>query len=333
MDTIQAYKRAATEILTFIENHNHFILSAHINADGDAYASMIAVYQLLGALKKNSVMILADEKTVTRYDFLKNFNTILHYSEQLDLSTYLPNGIAQAAIILDVPSYFRLGDVRHLLPESEHVVKIDHHPVEDVFGPIDWVDTKASSTTSMVYELYLQSGVQVNLDMARALYTGILYDTGRFSYSNTTDRDYSIAAEMLKIGVRPAEITSRIFFENSFTGLKTIGKGLFSLEQHLNGLVNSIYLSSEDLIGQEQSEIEELANLSVSVKGGDTGLFIREIKPDFHKISLRSKTRVDVNQVAKAFNGGGHKRAAGCRIEGNKQDVISALLNEIEKQL
>lgn len=333
MDTALIYKKRAFEILSFIERHDHFILSAHINADGDAYASMIAVHLLLSALKKNSAMILTDSKTVSRYDFLKNFKNILHYSDQLNLSPFFPEGKAQAAIILDVPSYDRLGEVRRLLPEAEHVVKIDHHPIEDNFGGIDWVDTKASSTTSMVYELYRQSAVPIDLDMARALYTGILYDTGRFSYSNTTARDYSIAAEMLKIGVRPAEITSRIFFENSFKALKTIGKGLFSLERHLDGLVNSIYLSFNDLVGQEQSEIEELANLSVSIKGGDAGLFIREIKTNFHKVSLRSKEIIDVNQVAKAFGGGGHKRAAGCRIPGSRQEVITLLLNEIQKQL
>ena len=333
MDKTQAYKETALEILAFIEKHDHFLLSAHINADGDAYASMIAVHLLLTALQKKSVMILTDTKTAPRYDFLKYFNKILHYSDKLDSSFFFPDGKIGAAIILDVPSYHRLGEVRRLLPESQQVVKIDHHPVEDTFGGIDWVDTEASSTTSMVYELFIQSGISIDLDMARALYTGILYDTGRFSYSNTTARDYSIAAEMLKIGVRPSEIAGRIFFENSFEALKTIGKGLFSLERHLDGLVNSIYLSRDDLNAQDPSEIEELANLSVSIKGGDTGLFIREIKPDFHKISLRSKNKIDVNQVAKVFDGGGHKRAAGCRIAGKRQYVITALLAEIQKQL
>ncbi|RLD09384.1 hypothetical protein DRI50_12205, partial [candidate division KSB1 bacterium] len=246
MDTVQSYKKIADKILAFIEEHDHFLLSAHINADGDAYASMIAVHLLLTALKKNSVMILSDAKTVQRYDFLKHFDKILPYSKELDLNTYFPDGKARSAIILDVPSYYRLGEVRNLLPDSEHVVKIDHHPIEDNFGGIDWVDTGASSTTAMVYELYVQSGIKINLDMAKALYTGILYDTGRFSFSNTTARDYSIAAEMLKIGVRPAEITNRIFFESSFDALKTIGKGLFSLESHLNGLVNSIYLNQDE---------------------------------------------------------------------------------------
>ncbi len=332
MDAVQAYKKMADTILSFIEEHDNFLLSAHINADGDAYASMIAVHLLLTELGKNSVMILTDAETVQRYDFLKHFDRILSYSKELDLIPYFPDGKPRAAIILDVPSYYRLGKVQNLLPSSEHVIKIDHHPIEDNFGGIDWVDTGSSSTTAMVYELYVQSGIKIDLDMAKALYTGILYDTGRFSFSNTTARDYSIAAKMLKIGVRPAEITGRIFFENSFDALKTIGKGLFSLESHLNGLVNSIYLSQSDLIVQDQSEIEELANLSVSIKGGDTGLFIREIKPDFHKISLRSKEKIDVNQVAKAFDGGGHKRAAGCRIAGKRQEVIASLLSEIKKQ-
>ncbi|HHJ53002.1 MAG TPA: bifunctional oligoribonuclease/PAP phosphatase NrnA, partial [Caldithrix abyssi] len=122
-------------------------------------------------------------------------------------------------------------------------------------------------------------------------------------------------------------------FENSFTALKTIGKGLSSLERYLDGQVIVIYLNQNDLQNNDQSEIEELANYTVAVRGGKVGLFIREIKPKFHKISLRSKSHVDVNQVAKAFNGGGHTRAAGCRIEGTKEQVIEMLVKEIARQL
>lgn len=332
MDHKKEYTQKAKEILEFIKKRDNFQISAHIHADGDAYASMVAMHLLLDTLGKHNVMILSDEENDQRFNFLKNFDTILAYSDQTDLTASLVEGKVEAAIVLDVPSYFRLGNVQKLLPDSADVLKIDHHPVEEVMGEIEWVDVSASSTTSMVYELYKQAGIEIDLEMAKALYTGILYDTGRFSYSNTTERDYAIAAEMVRQGVQPAKITNRVFFENSFDAFKTIGKGLFSLERHLNGKVCTIYLDHSDLAGQDQSEIEELANYSVSVRGSDVGLFIREVKPDFHKISLRSREIVDVNRVARAFEGGGHTRAAGCRIAGTKNTVIEKLLQEIAKQ-
>lgn len=330
---MQNFEKITSDILNFIKTNDYFLLSAHINADGDAYASMIATHLLLERLGKKSVMILSDAHKVKRYDYLKNFNNILHYSEDLDVAKYLNGNEIQSAIILDVPSYFRLGNVQKLLPSKNKVVKIDHHPLEDVMGDIEWVEEEASSTTAMVYALYELAQIDIDLEMAKALYSGILYDTGRFSYSNTTARDYEIAAKMLHHGVKPAEITNRVFFENSFEALRTIGCGLYSLQNHLDGKVNTIYLTNAELQGQNQSEIEELANYSVSIRGGEVGLFIREIEPGYHKISLRSKEKVDVNVVAKAFNGGGHSRAAGCRISGDKNKVISSILAEISKQL
>lgn len=333
MDQNSTFQYNANQILGFIQDHDNYLISAHINADGDAYASMVAVHLLLGALGKHTAMVLNDKENDQRFAFLKDFDTILAYDDELDLSNKFINGKVESAIVLDVPSYSRLGDVHKLLPDAENVLKIDHHPSEDTMGEMDWVDINASSTASMVYELYKQSGAKIDLEMAKALYTGILYDTGRFSYSNTTERDYAIAAEMVSLGVKPAKITNRVFFENSFDAYRTIGKGLDSLERHLDGRVCSIYLGHSDLDGQDQNEIEQLATYSVSVRGADVGLFIREIEPGFHKISLRSREIVDVNRVARAFNGGGHVRASGCRISGDRKTVIENLVREIAKQL
>lgn len=328
MQPSQAHIERARIIVEFISEHDNYLLSAHINADGDAVASVVAVHLILKQLGKKSVMVFSDQKIDSRFDYLKNFKNILHYSQSLELPFTIEN-----AIILDVPGYGRLGPVKDLLPEKQHIAKIDHHPTEDVMGQLEWVDEAASSTTVMVYEVAEQSGITVDLDLAKAIFTGIVYDTGRFSFSNTTARDLHVCGMMVAKGIKIEEITNRIFFENSFQALKTIGKGLYSLEHYLDGMVNVIYLGLEDMSKNHHNEIEELANYSVAIRGGKIGLFIREIEPDIHKISFRSKSQVDVNQVAKAFDGGGHTRAAGCRIKGQKEVVIQKILAEIKKQL
>jgi phosphoesterase RecJ-like protein len=142
-----------------------------------------------------------------------------------------------------------------------------------------------------------------------------------------------ICGKMIDCGVEPSKINDRIFFENSFEAIRTIGKGLAKLEHYLNGGVNVIYLDHSIMSLNHHGEIEELANYSVAIRGGKVGMFIREIRPRFHKVSLRAKADVDVNRVARNFNGGGHIRAAGCRIEGTKTEVIEKLLAEIKKQL
>ena len=333
MKASASHIKFAQQILDFIKQRDNFLLSGHINADGDAIASVIAVKLLLDALDKHSVMIFHDQQLDSRFNYLKNFDNILSYSKKLDFSNSLPKGKIESAIILDVPSYKRLGDIAGLLPEKSNIVKIDHHPLEDVMGNIDWVDTEASSATAMIYDIIDISKINFDPEIAKAIFTGIVYDTGRFSFSNTTARDLYICSKMVEIGAKPSDITNRIFFENSFSALKTIGKGLYSLEKYLDDAVNVIYLSVDDMKNSDQGEIEELANYSVAIRGGEVGLFIREVKPNFHKISFRSKNNVDVNKVAKAFDGGGHTKAAGCRITGAKNDILPKILKEIEKQL
>ncbi len=328
MSTPEAYRDIVQKILSFIDSHDHFLLSGHINADGDAIAAVIAVHLFLKKLGKHSLMIFHDKSLDQRFAYLEPFKEILHFDDVADQNLQI-----ESAIILDVPGYQRLGNVSKLLPDRAHVVRVDHHPLEDVMGDLEWVDEVASSTTAMIYEVIEASGVEVDLELAKAIYTGIVYDTGRFSFSNTTARDLYIGSKMVAIGVNPSKISNIIFFENSLQALKTIGKGLHTMESYLNGAVTVIYLDHEDMLNSNPHEIEELTNYSVAVRGGKIGLFIREIKPDYHKISLRSKCHVDVNKVAKAFDGGGHARAAGCRIPGKKDEVIAKLLAEIERHL
>ena len=327
------HKEYAEKILRFIESNDNFIISSHMNSDGDAIASAIAIRMLLSKLGKNSVLVFHDQKMDQRFNYLAEFDNIVSYKNNLNLDQHLSQGKIENAIILDVPGFGRLGDVADILPGKDHIIKIDHHPYEDVMGIIDWVDEGASSTTVLVHEVVEASGQIIDLAMAEAIFTGIVYDTGRFSFSNTTARDLYVCSKMVDIGVKPSDITNRIFFENSFSALKTIGKGLYSLENYLDGAVNVIYLASEDMQNNNQNEIEELANYSVAIRGGKVGLFIREIEKNFHKISFRSHSNVDVNIVAKAFNGGGHARAAGCRIDGSKEEIISKIIAEIQKQM
>ncbi|MFC2088134.1 bifunctional oligoribonuclease/PAP phosphatase NrnA [Calditrichota bacterium] len=326
MKVSNTHKESANEILDFISQNDQFLLSAHVNADGDAIASVLAVSLLLEYLQKDYFIVFNDQEIDSRFNYLQNFDKITHYHDKLDLPI-------KSAIICDVPGLHRLGEVEKLLPDYSKIVKIDHHPMEDNFAVISMVDETASSTTHLVHEIIETLNMPVSVEMAKAIYTGIVYDTGRFSFSNTSARDMYICAKMIDAGVDPFEITDRIFFSSSFKALRTIGTGLAHMENYLDGEVIVIYLSHEEMKNNHQGEVEELANYSVAIRGGKVGLFIRESKPGFHKVSLRSKCDVDVNEVAKVFGGGGHTRAAGCRFEANKEEILEKILAEIEKRL
>lgn len=321
------------DILYFLKNHDHYLITAHINADGDAIASTLAMSRFLKELGKQSIIVFHDKKIDTRFSYLQGFEQIQSFHNAGTLiDPFFKKGI-ENAIVLDAPGYLRLGDVAQLMPGSEHILKIDHHPVEDIMGNIDWVMEQASSTTVLVHEIIEKAEIAIDRELAECIFTGIFYDTGRFSFSNTTARDLYVCSKMVEIGVKPSDIANRIFFQNSFAALKTIGKGLYSLENHLNGAVNIIYLGYSDMANSDQSEIEELANYSVAIRGGKVGLFIRETEPGLHKVSFRSHSHVDVNRVAKRFDGGGHPQAAGCRIRGPKDEIINQILQVIKEQL
>lgn len=326
MNAKTEHVKMARQILDFIANRDHFLVSAHINADGDAVASVLAMGMMLEQMGKKYYMVFHDRQIDTRFNYMRGYDRIINFKPELDLNI-------QAALILDVPGTHRLGDVATLLPEKANIAKIDHHPPEDMFAEVDMCDENASSTTHLIYEIIEEAGMKMDKSYAEAIYTGIVYDTGRFSFSNTTSRDMFIGGKMIDLGADPEQINNRLFFENSFHALRTIGKGLANLESYFDGAVNIIYLDYESMNSSDQSEIEELANYSVAIRGGQVGLFIREVKPSFHKISLRSKGPVDVNQVAKSFDGGGHARAAGCRIEGTKNEVIEMILKVVSDHL
>jgi phosphoesterase RecJ-like protein len=320
------HQQTIKKLLSFIEKRNQYLVSAHLNADGDAIASVSAMGMFLEKMGKKYYMLLHDKEIDARFKYLKNFDNILSYENSMRYPI-------ESAVILDVPGVHRLGKVAKMLPERSGIIKIDHHPEEDDFAIINFTDEKASSATQLVYELIEATDVKVDLPLAEAIYTGIVYDTGRFSFSNTTARDHIICGKMVQIGVDPAEITSKIFFEHSFESVKTIGRGLSSMESYLDGRVNVIYLGLAAMTQNHQGEIEELANYSIGIRRGKVGVFIREIKPRLHKISFRSKDEVDVNHIAKSFGGGGHIRAAGCRIEGTRKSVVNKIIAEISKQL
>lgn len=319
-------EKRVRQILNFIEENDHFLLTAHMNADGDAYASVLAMAYFLNRLGKEYQIVFHDQRIDQKYRFLWGFDQIQSYRPDME-------GGYRAAIVLDVPSRKRIGDPAKLLPDPAHCLKIDHHPLEDNFAQLHLVDTGASSTSRLVYEVVTRSAIPMDENMARCLFSGIMYDTGRFSFSNTSRRDFEVAAELLKFPVKPYEIANHIFFNNSFESMKVIGYGLANMESLLDGKLAIIHLPLEVMKRNNHSEIEELANYSVAIHGVEVGLFVREIEPNFYKVSFRSRGRVNVNAIARLFDGGGHLHAAGCRFRGSYPEFRQKVADEIKKAL
>jgi phosphoesterase RecJ-like protein len=326
-------EKIISEILEFISTNDNYLVTTHQNADGDAYASVLAAAYFLEKLGKRYEVIIHDQDKNTKYQYLWGWDRIVSLPRDTDGLSKPPDTKYDAAIILDVPSKSRIGSPSKLLPIPEKCIKVDHHPEEDDLSNINLVDTNASSTCQLIYEIFSKGKVQFDYDLANIIFCGIMYDTGRFSFSNTRQRDFEIAAHLLQFGVKPHEVANRLFFSSSFESLRIIGKGLAEMEAYLDGKLCIIFLPLSVMKNNNHSEIEELANYSVAIKGSEVGLFIRETKPNFFKVSFRSRGLVNVNKVAKTLGGGGHEHAAGCKFEGNFAELKQKLISEVGKQL
>ncbi|RMG61130.1 MAG: bifunctional oligoribonuclease/PAP phosphatase NrnA [Calditrichaeota bacterium] len=322
----ESLDRVCRNILQFVRSQDNFLITTHLSADGDAYASTLAMAYLLEAWQKRYRIIFQDQEKEWRYQFMWGWDKIEGYQEGMQANF-------QAAIVLDVPSRARIGEPARLLPAPLYCVKIDHHPSEDEFTTYNLVNTQASSTSQLVYEVIVRSGIAFSNELATLMFSGIMYDTGRFSFSNTSKRDFEIAAHLAQYGIQPYEIANQLFFSNSFSGMKTIGYGLAHMESHLNGKLCVIYLPHKVVAANSASEVEELANYSVAIHGVEVGIYMREPEPGLLKISFRSKGRVNVNRVAKVFGGGGHDHAAGCRVRGEAAQIRRQIIQEVQKQL
>jgi phosphoesterase RecJ-like protein len=214
----------------------------------------------------------------------------------------------------------------------ERVANIDHHPSNNGFGSAVFVEPGASSTAELIYDVARHLGIEVDREMAVLIYTGILYDTGRFSHSNTSAKALAIASEMIGLGVEPSEVSRALYYERPAGDLRALGHCLERLKLHQGGRL-SVMTVPNALFAAHASpplDTEGFVDAALSVQGVEVACLLKEELPGTVRVSLRSKGPVDVNAVARGFNGGGHVKAAGCEISGSLEEAEAKLLEALE---
>jgi bifunctional oligoribonuclease and PAP phosphatase NrnA len=308
---------------------DRFLVTSHVNPDGDGLASMLACGRILQRLGKQ-VWLVIDGMLSPRYDYLPRIDTVVSYREGLEAELPVAN-----VITVDVPTLSRLERVARLIPREAPILKIDHHPSDDHFGRFNYVDTGASSTAELVYRLCVSLDVPFDAALGTWLYTGIAFDTGRFRHSSTTPDALTIAGEMVQAGANPQLIAEQLFYEYRPTTLSLLASTLQSLECVLDGRLAILSLG-HGILGQARYRDEDMdgfVDYAVSLQGVEVALFLREHEPGHIRVSLRAKHDADVRAVAELFGGGGHRKAAGARMTGTLAEVKARLVNAIRRQL
>jgi phosphoesterase RecJ-like protein len=260
--------------------------------------------------KKKRILAVNQGKMPNKYRFLDPKGVIREAIEPL------PDFMPDVAFVVECPSLRRIGCVQQLLGPDTVIVNIDHHPKNEKFGQINWLDAKASAVGEMIYDFLVASRFKITRPVAEALYTAILTDTGRFRYSSTKPKTLEICARLMQLGADPQKITEEVYYRIAPADLRLVARVLEGMELHEGGQV--CFLSIDDRLlastGARFEDTEGIVDYSLYLREVKVGVLFKELSPFKTKVSLRSQNGIDISPVAKAFGGGGHPNASGCAL-------------------
>ncbi len=323
MDLKKSYK----QVSEIIERNENFLIITHIFPDGDALGSMAALYSLLFQSKKN-VFMLSESDLPYQYNFLPFFGRAVKGLE--DIRVPQKDEDKYICFCLDCADEGRIGSDFDLIRKiSKTIINIDHHGGNSNFGGINIVDKDKAATSEILYELISGNFPGfLNYDIAVGIYVGILTDTGRFQYSNTTWNIHKIAAELLKLGVSPIDVYFHIYENDPIDRFKLLQKVFQRIEYDSGlGLLYS-YILQEDFVKLKLpfSSQEGIIEILRSAKGVKITVLIKEIENNSYKLSLRTSDKnINLSEIAADAGGGGHKNAAAYSYKGSLEEVISGL--------
>ncbi len=310
------------QIIEKINNNQRFLVVAHENPDGDAIGSTLALALSLRDMGKDVVAYNADAVP-----------DVMRFLPQCDvLVDSLPdNSHFDIAFVLDAGDLERTAlPVRDL---CQTVINIDHHPYSD-FGDLCYVDTDACATAVLIYRVLMACQYQPSLAVAKALYLGILSDTGSFRYASANQESFAIAGALVGLGVDPWEVSSNLYESNTPERMRLLSLVLPSLQISSSGHYASISMTLDTLkqSGASEEHSDGFVNYPRSIRGVEVALFIHQISENTYKVSFRSRGAIDVGALSRKLGGGGHHNAAGAKINGTLDEVkssVSILLDQL----
>lgn len=310
------------DLQSLIKKHQTFAISTHVNPDGDAIGSELAFYTYLNTLGK-TVKIFNTDPVPKKYQFLPKWEKIENAQAAMEYSP-------EVFIILDASSLDRIGNFlsKQLIPINA-VVNIDHHITAEEFGDYNIIVPKASSTAEIIYKYFKSNQIQIEPDSALCLYSGLMFDTGCFRFSNTTPETHRIAADLIDHGnFAPDEVYSKIYEHLPLGKIHLLGQTLRTLKLSDDGRIAWILITQEMLKYTETTldDVEGFVNQIQAIEGVEVAFCACELQDGNTKVSLRSEGKVDVASLAAEFKGGGHDRASGCRINHPPTSAIKMLL-------
>jgi len=307
----------ASAIIEELRNGERFLVCSHSRPDGDAVGSILAMGMLLEQMGKHADLVTSDAVPAI-YRGLPGATKIHH--------ALLVHGPYDAVILLecDGPERARLRGL-----ENFRMINIDHHLSGRAYADLNWIDCEAVSVGELVYRLAQALGARLTPEMATCLYTTILTDTGGFTYGSLRASTFAMARDFVMAGADPVAIARDVCYSSPTSKALLLGTALGNLKRE--GRLAWLWVTHQDMVRTcaAEEDCEGIVNMAVGISGVEGAAFLRELPERTVRLSLRSKGKMNVAEIAGRLGGGGHGNASGCTLEGPLSYALDTILREL----
>lgn len=314
--------------IQLVKSAQSFVLTSHMRPDCDAIGSEIGLALALKSLGK-TVRIINGDAVPPHIAFIDP----KHQTLVLDRDVSAAETASDVLIVVDTSAWGQLGPMADVVRNSKaRKIVIDHHVSQDDLGAVVFKETTSESTGRLILEAIDALGVPLSAQIAMPLFAAIATDTGWFRFASVSEATLAATTRLVAAGARPSEIFAELYERNSLARLLLQGRILTNVKSHDGGRLLTTAITQQDLrdVGAEPTDTEDVINRLLSVAGTEAALLFLELGPMETKVSLRSRSTLDVNQVAAQFGGGGHRAASGVRYPGPlkeaEQNIIKAVI-------
>ncbi|MCY6356640.1 DHH family phosphoesterase [Clostridium sp. ZS2-4] len=318
--------RQINSVIEAINRSKKIGITCHVSPDGDALGSSLALMQGLLKLNKEAY-IMSKESLPETFGYLpfcdevnKNIDCILENTDTV--------------IVLDCGNVGRINSNLSMPNRNYTLINIDHHLSNDLYGDINYVNTDAAAVSEIIYEIFNMMNIEIDTDIATCLYTSLVTDTGSFKHSNTTDLTHKIAGHLINVGIDFSQIHRNIFENVKYSRIKLQGRVIENMYLTHDGKICIMKLTQEmlDEFDINNGDSSDIISLGTKIDTVEVAVLLKETEEGV-KVSLRSKTIVDVRKIAEKFDGGGHVRASGFASKKSLKEINKIIIKEIEKEL
>jgi phosphoesterase RecJ-like protein len=315
------------QILSVIQQSNSFAVVGHIRPDGDCIGSQLAMTGMLRSLGKNVVCWNSDE-TPQKYAFLD----VGHWMQKPR-----PGCEFDCVIAVDCATVKRLGECESFIQQRKTLINIDHHESNSRYGDINWIDAESPSTAELVLKLFNHGRWDITPDLADSLFTAVSTDTGSFQYPSTLPSTYYAAGDLVRRGANLGRICEKVYHSYPLSRVKLLQYVFNHFKLTYKNQIGYFWLKPSDFArtGCHTNDSEGLIDHVRAIDTVIVACLFEEMETSVFRVSLRSKSdRINVNEIAATFGGGGHVAAAGARIRGGTPQLVQRrVLSAIKKAM